>query len=372
MFLNGISELYDEIQQKFPLGGEFFHSFYKDLIANFAEFCQLLPNAAQQVSISMLHQSFERIRVFYRDFLATRRQIDNRVAFALFSYILFKNIGLVANSYYISVYDEQKKFLADFNPLVDQWSDFYGYYYRVRYSKDHKITLRNRLNPLFAVRIMPDLGLRWLQQDPYLFNDWLALLAGDEAEASQLHAHLSQINEIANDQSMPEQPVELEEGMMMQQDQQAIDELFWQWLKNQVDSQQIAINQTNGMIHVTQEGVLLDHPRLFEEFAKTVAGVDPITVYQQLNYSGLVQLSGGDVRIAKFFTHSHASAGSRLRHRFAGSDQDTVVKGVMLKHADTLFANGRKLEINRNLRPMASHHVVNDVSKMPTNENQNS
>ena len=143
-------------------------------------------------------------------------------------------------------------------------------------------------------------------------------------------------------------------------------ELFWKWLKEQIESKKISLNKDDSMAHLVQEGLLLEHEKIFRDFTKTYSQYrDWIVVYKQFNHLGLTRLSGQDYKFEQYFSDSPYKTVARKTSMFSKSNLLMKNKSIQ-KSSKGLFSS--KLESKEPLphnnplsksRQMQGHLLLN-------------
>lgn len=258
-------EMLRRISALAPIEPEFYEEFYAQLIANYAEFVQAIPMPDSLTPI--LNVGLERACLALEHQVAEGDSRDQLLAYALFSGVLLRNLGLLMEYYRIDICDVHGIFLQTWSPLGKPMLAC-GDYYKVRYQQEAPKGLGALSAPILAEKIMPAFGLRWLSEDQDIFMLWLAIITHIDEYAGVLGVVLSGLEDMLSsrikDSLLPELPIE-----PLQPVETAIGEAFWQWLKSGLANKDFPINLPNAWVHVVEGGVLLELEELFKEFAKT-------------------------------------------------------------------------------------------------------
>ena len=113
----------------------------------------------------------------------------------------------------------------------------------------------------------------------------------------------------------------------------------WKWLKEQIEAKKIAFNEDGSMVHLVQEGLLLEHERIFRDFTKAFSEYrDWIVVYKQFNHLGLTRLSGQDYKFEQYFSDSPYKTVGKQTSMFS-KDTKTTILPKNRNTSNKLFSN---------------------------------
>lgn len=292
----------------------YYQAFYGSLIERFAEFVQMLPLMQGGPLGGILNMGLER-GLLALDFLAeTGVQQDNELmAYAVFSSALLQDIGLTTTSRRLMVCDKEGAFIQEWLPHYAANMRQCGEFFKMRYYHDSPVGMNFLLAPLYARRVMPPVGYAWIADHPAILVQWLASLGRVEAQSGGMGQRLNMIEtrlqEMLNKRMKPltmHVDVFEPEGT-------AIGEAFWKWLREGLLAKEIPVNETDAGVYRVEEGVLLEHSKIFEDFCKAYSEYrDWVVVAQQFNMLGLTKLSGGDVRFEQYFSQYPWKQGEQL------------------------------------------------------------
>jgi hypothetical protein len=225
-------------------------------------------------------------------------------------------------------------------------------------------------------RVVPELGQRWLCEDPVVSAALADVLAGRFRDDNPIEAILREsasgtspcsleaigevepLSEVAAEQPAPAVPALLApelsaataSGARARKDSPSDDRssLFVAWLREGLANRSIAINIWGGLVHRVPEGLLLVWPDLFQSYLEA-QGSDPSTV-RALKRLRQSLLNAG--------WHLHDSGGI-LVHEYAWRSEGAVigqVSGVVVTMIEGLIDPSR---------PINPHLVRIDVSPGP-------
>lgn len=123
-------------------------------------------------------------------------------------------------------------------------------------------------------RCVPDAIQYWLREDPALMAELRACLSGDADPAGVLNGLVAPVAEVSTPEAQSvfavDPPEFLEE---VSPDESALARQFMAWLSQGMLDGTLSVNESDALVHVVAEGLLLASPRIFREFAKQQVGV---------------------------------------------------------------------------------------------------
>jgi hypothetical protein len=308
------AKLLTRLSELVGLPADYHQTLYLDLIDNFANFVQILPNSNHAQIGSILNHGLQRALYALQ---VHREKTDDPhnhlMSYTIFSAALLFEIGKVIDDRKISICDKEGKFIADWSPFQGPISDI-GHFYKIREVPDMPNQYHLQINPILARQVMPSVGYHWIAEHPKMLHAWLAMLAGKEP-TSEGFSHLLEIVKLwlkggLGDQRFffPEidldnfEPVETSAG-----------ERFLAWLKKGLADGSIDTNGKDAMAHMTPEGLFLEAPAIFEKFSSEHEKYKNCTnwavVVAQFNAIGVTKLSGGDVKYDQYYAENPSAKG---------------------------------------------------------------
>ncbi|MFA5960787.1 MAG: TraI domain-containing protein [Tatlockia sp.] len=131
--------------------------------------------------------------------------------YALFSAAVLKGVGKLQCDYAVSLFDNEGKFLKQWNPLLEIPGSL-AHYYQYTLEKAENDAHRHRLNLLLARFLMPEKGFAWIASNSEVLSVWLALLNEDVESVRTFGALLIRADAIAISRSFQLLFRPLEEG----------------------------------------------------------------------------------------------------------------------------------------------------------------
>lgn len=290
------------------LDRELFNAFYYDLIENFAEFVQLLPQPQVDSNVTMLANAVRRayilLEVFCKDQIGihgkpfVKSDEGSRLLYGVFSAALLFEVGNVCTDRVINLCSEKGHFRAQWL-YFDKAMPVYGDYFKIRYAKGMVGDLIPQVTYILAQRLMPKVGFAWIAEDCILLRQWFqALIALEEFFGSYqielevekvLKDHSLEIEDIEDDSYIPEDMVEAE--------------AFLKWLKEKIASEKTSVSEEGGPIQIVDGRLLLDMERLTTEFGRVFSRFSgKVILSGQFNYLGLAAMSGDDPIFYKYYS----------------------------------------------------------------------
>jgi len=263
-----------------------------DLIHTIAHYYQHLPdtnghylrtNGLIDYTIMRTEAALALFKKYYLTEENTHHSVEQqRWIYALFSGSLLQGIGKLMISYKIS--------LIDTHHTTRLWNQLLGpatandRYYNYEWTNNVDAATRQRITILLAQQLMPTAGFSWIAQDAAVLNQWLALLAEDEAAAGTFGAILERAKIIAIQHEIQTiltksqlfQPDKLTNKLgrfihtpqdtLTNVQQLALGAEFVEWLKQELANGNFLINQYPYFMLIP--GGLLMSQLLFKRFAE--------------------------------------------------------------------------------------------------------
>lgn len=171
----------------------------KPVLRNVAEFCQELPftkegfHSHRGGSLDFaLDRAYHTLSISRSYFLPTGSELIHLTypqqlwAYMVFTASLMKDLGHVASSCDVQLYDKEKKHLAKWQPFTGsmvQQGVFYHHEF-IEYDSEeiaaNQDELHKKSTVLLAKQFLPTKGFEWLVSNAEVFATWMALLEGDE------------------------------------------------------------------------------------------------------------------------------------------------------------------------------------------------
>lgn len=301
-----------KLNETLQLPVEHFEALYKDLLTNFIEYVQILPDYYGGRLGSMIYEGMHRAHV------AVQLLFDTHVAkpeplftYAVFSMALLLDIKRVMATQKVMISDEKGHYLFEWCPFNGSMLKR-GEYFKIRPYAGHREAFLHAINPILAKDLLPEVGVAWLATDSTLFDMWVAVLSGHAdwaGELGHIHKLLKKVMDELRAEQLDEGFVEVESWVP---EETAEGEKFWKWLKDGIDDGSITVNQKDSLVHVLDDGIYIDVPEVYQAYNHTYAAHrDWIVVQLQFNNLGLPMLSGYDYKHMQHFSEK-SEAGARL------------------------------------------------------------
>lgn len=286
---------------------EDFDRSYGQLIQNFLEFVQVLPHKPNGILGSLCNYSLARATITFQKYCHARRlQTSPLLKFAVFSAALLQDVALVMANQRIILVNDADEFVRDWNPFAGSLLTQTKFYkmYPISASYFH---ISAEVTPMLAKQLLSNELFLWLSDDLTIFSDWLSALLGQPGdESKQITFAVALIKrddifEILN--TLDGALVDMQEPTDLKQAED-----FFQWLKKGIATSEIAINTDDALVHVVQEGVLIER-QLFKQY---------VDLYRlPIDYMKLAVLFGNLLGIPK-------KGGNDYMHAFYLSGNDSA------------------------------------------------
>lgn len=284
------------------LSEEYYEAFYVSAVESFVEFVQVLPVEFTGPLCGMMNEGIARATVALHDYqLRHKEHLDPLKSYAVFTAGLFRDISRVLMNQQVVLTNEEGNLVEHWNPFDGPMvgrAEFYRLLPLAPFYQRLDITLRH----LLARQLMPKEGYQWIASDFHVLADWFDAISGEEGGGGTLVHILSNINneEIsALHNSLVQVPVEQTESPATEHGQ-----AFYEWLTDGLEKQEINVNTADAGVHMVEEGVFLERPRIFREFLEVYN--QPVTlavVYAQFgNYMGIAKKGGSDFMNSQYFS----------------------------------------------------------------------
>ncbi len=341
---------------------EDFDRSYGEVIQNFMEFTQVLPHKTNGIMGSLLNYGLARASAVFQKYCQLRKgQTTPLLKFAVFSAALLKDIGRVMSNQHIVLTDDEGNFIKDWNPLsgsMVKQSKFYKMYpIAATY-----LRIESEVTPLLARQLIPHDIFLWLSSDLSVFADWLAALLGEDGVGSKeitwALALIKREDILAILNTLDGAAVDMRESIATQHG-----EGFYKWLKEGIESGEIAVNTDDASVQVVAEGVLVEE-KLFKKYIdlfKVSAHV--LTVYAQFgNPFGITEKGPNDHLFRRLFGKSGGATFTSFAGTAPGQKGGTSHEGILISDAGRIFINKEAPTAtalkSANQAPPPSHHQM--------------
>lgn len=253
-----------ELKAKSCLSFAIFEGHYWHLIANLANYMQLLPDPRQK-NYPMLHVALARAKVAF-EHVANHK--DQRFQYAYVALAMFSDLGVSLVDYDVLICDVEGEVLDQWHPFVRGLADYTGYFYKVRPTNLYPKALRYDANVILACAIMPEFGLYYLKEDPVLFSQWLRALTGKE-DAGDFSAVLDTSKAFSKSDLITNL-----DPSLISADMCGDAEAFWGWLQDKLSQKENS--------EIKSGEVTIDVDAMVDTYAKEYKK-DPTVIKRRLN-----------------------------------------------------------------------------------------
>ncbi len=306
---NIIYQLVNNIRKISELEAEPFKNLYLNFIVHYVEFMQALPNLRYpvfrcdygQIEIALKRASYivdfcshKKIPIPEKPQNITQELHEAIWDFALFSAAILIDAGQVVDRFVIEKSNDKHKNLGKWEMLEENLLQNKITHYKINHiTQRPQHELAKKLNVLLAKQIIPDHIFTWMMQDEPIFLEWLNFLEGNNSGSGEIqNAVLLSIRKMAQDIGfiLPDinEKFEFFEEFLHQGElddhyietdklihekvsannlsDEKIGDAFIAWLKEEIATKNIDINQSSSFIHILENGFLMLTPEAFSKF----------------------------------------------------------------------------------------------------------
>jgi len=328
----------DKLSELSLLPPDHFANLYETLIANFAEFVQLIPPKPNGVLGGLLNSGLVRGMVALDAYTEQygSKSTDALNRYAVFSAALLLDVSKAVTNQRVMITNSEGKYVTEWRPFVGPMCNLGTYYKFYPISAAYK-RLDNSITAILARQIMPESGFLWLSSHWRIFADWLEALAGGRRGAGRITHIISRVLEedllellakIANFNIDPFDAAEFGYG-----------DDFLKWLKEGLEDGSIDVNAKDGMVHVVEEGVYVDR-QMFKQYADIInLPVSINVVFAQFgNLTGIVNIAGDyGFQFKQYFSDDAINTSKFQSFGRLGAHAHTVKNGMLVKDPGLIF-----------------------------------
>jgi hypothetical protein len=314
------AKLLNDIEKQINISQKLYHSLYKNLIDNFAEFVQILPIANHGKLGGLLSDGLQ--RAYY----VLQKQdgddeLDSVWKYALFSAALLFNVAKVNEDRTVIISDKDGCF-------VRKWLSYEGAmtndakYYKIRHGGGMSAALGRRMTPLIASNLMPDSGFKLIAEKPQVLNAWLAILNDEYWDSGKYASVLNKVYERLRNFTLQKEffvPVAVD---ATSSEKIALGEEFIEWFKESLQKGDVTVNKTDSKMHLITQGLLLEIPGVFQDFCNhNKLNIDWSVVVKQFGMLGFIPYDGKNYKIIQYETKKTISNLSLFAIKKAANDE---------------------------------------------------
>ena len=346
----------------------YFAALYEPLIFKFSQFVQALPAQPYGPLYGLLNCSLVRALSALQQFVlhSSEQEAKPIYRYAVFSAALLLDISKVVTQQKIMVTDDEGHYIEDWMPHLGEPLIAEGLYYRFYFYTAAYHRLDNSLVVMLAKHTMPQVGYEWLSSDFKVFADWMDALQGNSSHGGRItqvldHLPLEHLDKLLRSLG------HLQIDMIEPGDQ--LGNEFYHWLKSGIADGSIKINEKNALVHVVNEGVLVEK-QLFKQFGDFMkVPINNKVLHRQVgNLLGIVSKGSGDYLFEKYFG-SGAHAGKRGFGLGVAAQSGVEREGIVIVNSSLLIMNA---ELSSVSDLEAANQAAHDLPSLANKSNPNS
>ena len=256
-------------------------------------------------------------------------------------------------------------FLKEWQPIIGESLFDVASYYKVRESLNFTNKMCNLITPILAQKIVPDIGMICIRENPELLVAWLSILSHDENADDDLSSNFKIYNRKfyeSGKRRLGKVMVDFDiiEGLIA-------GEAFWKWLKESLKDKKIEINKEGGFVHKVNGGLFIDYQELAKKFCSIYSDKFPswTVVVRQFNSLGVAKLSGGDYKYEQFFGNRGKYG---LTGMFGGQKSGTISKlpnGIIVEDSRGLV-DAKNYGSSKHLKALGAPNVEKNLQDRAT------
>jgi hypothetical protein len=280
---------------KTPL--EYYADLYQELITKFAEFVQIIPAIEGGKLGGMLEEGIKRAVLALEISKENPTEDEDPVfKYALFSAALLLDLRKLLVNKKVMISDEKGVFVAEWSPFEGSLIDR-AEFYKIRHFNRPITQLSPYVTPLLARQTMPEAAFLWLTEHVKWFNQWLAILNGDEEGSGSLgHILITAKKHLREEKAKERNLTPIIPMEFKVPDPTAVGEAFWVWLKRGINDGSISVNEADSSVHIVEyddrDANFLEVAKIFQNYCVYAKFSDWRIVYNQFNLLGLAEFSG--------------------------------------------------------------------------------
>lgn len=263
---------------------EHYELLYQNLLEKFAQFVQILPVNNEAKLSSLLDEGLLR-GLFVLQVMQQEQQkntledeaneFDPADVYVAFSAALLFDIARAIEDRTVVISEEDGGFLHIWNPYIEGSMPLEDGYYRVRRGGGISPWSSRRSIIALAIKVMPEIGLNWIYQDPYLFNIWIALLSDDKEGAGNFRLYFDRALELLNDLKQKEAIQYQDDVKEKKAKENELAERFLRWLLAQAKKGNLKVNKPKGDIIGKKGKPIVATTRAIQKFVRATMPAKP-------------------------------------------------------------------------------------------------
>lgn len=259
-------------------------------------------------------------------------------AYAVFSASLLHDVGKIAVDLNITLCDEEGHTIQIWDPYQGSMVQQNASHYQYDFETYNRVDLRKRITRILSYQLMPRAGFLWIASQRDVLAVWLAILDDDDRGGGTLGPVLPMADAEVIEYYFERHPdkrfdpwsiSDNEQAVNLQTDELDISQLgkdFLEWLRTGIDQSVLSVNESDSLIHVTQDNeIILLYPEVFEAFTEqSHSDENWQKVFEEFTKLDLLK------------TDVHRDA---IQHWQAHKTDQPTVKAVEMKNKYALFKN---------------------------------
>ena len=320
-----------QLQTVSGLEEEAFQSLYLTLIHDFASFVQLLPRQTNGLLGGLLSEGIARAILVMQ--APENQSLSLLNKYALFSAALLCDIGHVVCSHCVIVTDKAGNFMSEWQPFEGAMSVKDDAHYKIYPRHYLQQRLQGSITVLLARQLMSHEGFLWISSDFNIYSQWLDALNGEDGRGGGIRSALALVK-LDDIMDLLNALGQLSEELTVPSVNRE-GEAFFRWLRDGISNQTIAVNTSDALVHVVDDGVFIDDKiiKKFSDLSPSAIGLF-VVKHQVGNLLGIPQKCGEDFLHAMFFGEAAGFSGVTSGSRSNRS-------GMVLNDASILDLSGR-------------------------------
>ncbi|MBT4885231.1 MAG: DNA-binding domain-containing protein [Legionellales bacterium] len=339
----GHQKMLNDIKKNIAFNEDRYNILYEPLINNFVEYVQILSDIGKRSDEQLMNVGIERAFYITSQYLKDHGdKTDYAYIFALFSVALLLDVGRVDYRRNIMICNKNGIFIKEWQPLICGGIYAEGDFFKVRESINYSEKLANIITPLFAQKIVSDIGLLCLREQPDLLSSWLSTLARDDSVGGDFASDVKIYNKKFHDNRKKTLKDVLLDSLLIES--LMAGEEFWKWLKKGLKDKTISINKKDSHVHKVASGLFIDYDGLAKEFSSIYSDKFPswTVVVSQFNSLGVAKMSGHDYKFEQFFGNRGKHAAGSMFSGLGGNRMANSIKrpeGVVIEDVRGFIAD---------------------------------
>ncbi len=335
----------EQVKELAGLPEDHFNHFYQAFIYRFAEFVQVIPDDPNSPLGSFITNGLLRGLNTLHQFVTQFEKPSPLERYALFTACVLRDISHIITGQKIYITDDK-------GATIKLWQPFCGPLTEETEGKSYKIfpmaQIYNRIGKSLRVtlarQVMGENGFLWIASDIRLFAEWIDALIEEDEEGSGRLVKVIRVYRRSGGGIIDNLPHTETDILDSPATKHA--DAFYDWLLNGLQDGSISTNTSDSNVHITDVGVFLQTPGIFDDFARLYqgGGYRFVVPTQFGNLIGITSKGGGDYMHAALFSDYPDGSGLGKASRSTGllsSKSHAMREGIMIADKNSLYINGK-------------------------------